>query len=632
MLIRRPRTLALLGVLFALAACSDLLKDDTSQPRRVLVQLGNQEFGKPLRAGYPLHVELFVSDNGGLGVGEVAVRWLPGTGTVQADGERTNGNGFLTAVWTPATTAGNQRLLVEIEENGVADTLSVPIVPDSVVGEVTLEAEDDTLVEGESQTVSLTHAADRYGNAYSLAGTATDAPPPFTLTTPDTAVLAVAANGTTALVTGRAPGTGRVIARVGAKADTVTIVVKEFVAPGSFKHLQASANFGCAASLAGAAYCWGGDDSGRLGIGGGGSKSVPTALPALAGMDVTAFGLGELHACAVAAGDVWCWGDNSSGQLGDGTFDAHSTPVKVQRPDGVTFVAVSAGVIHSCALAEDGSAWCWGDNSLGELGTSDGSGAPSATPVQVAVPAGTSFRQLASGAAHNCAVTDADALWCWGYNDFGQVGDGTNTTSIAPVAIAAGTAFRQVGAGYLHSCAVTTAGAVLCWGDNSTGQLGTGSTDPANAPAAVSGSLSAVEVSGGFSHSCALASDGRVFCWGINGSGRLGTGNETDSAVPVAVQSGAIRFQAVDVGYEHSCALGTDNEGYCWGPNSNGQLGIGSDGGASLTPARVVSPVAPAASRAPTVRPSRAAPRGPRPTRLCARVSPAIRGKLNICR
>ncbi|MBB4638074.1 RCC1 domain-containing protein [Longimicrobium terrae] len=636
--IRRLSALVLAGVpLAALSACGDLLTDEAPGARRVLVQLNEAEFGRTFHVAQPLRLELFASDQGGLGVGSVEVRWAAGeaSGTVQPDRERTNGNGFLEATWTPGNVAGRQRIYVEVMGTGMADTLEVDVAPDTVVGSVDLRADADTMVAGETQRVSLERVADRFGNAYNLTGGGL---PAVSFSTPDTAVLDVSPSGLAAVVTARAAGVGRVIARVGSRADTVAITVRRFIAPGSFRVVRAGAYYSCGTTLPGAAHCWGDNAAGQLGTGGAEpSLSIPAALRALAGVAVEDLALGEIHTCAVAAGGVWCWGDNSVGQLGDGTQDPRPEPVRVAAPAGVRFTSVGVGIVHTCALAEDGGVWCWGDNSAGQLGAEAGPGDPSPQPVRVAAP-GAVFSSLSVGAVHACALTAEGAAWCWGDNSTGQLGTGTVDAVAGAVAVeSAGAPFTQLGAGFLHTCAVRASGTTACWGDNSYGQLGNGSTEMSASPVAVSGPGRFRQVSGGLYHTCAVtAEDGRAFCWGANGSGRLGSGDEADSPVPVEVRSGEIRFQSVDAGYEHSCALGTDNEGYCWGRNSAGELGTGFTSGASLQPVRVSSPVAPAlrraaAAHAAPTRARSAARAHPRPA-VCGRIAGRTRGRLPSCR
>lgn len=638
MWIRRSRALALAGVpLLALTACSDLLQDDDAPPQRVVVNQVDED--RDYRVGEPVVLEAFVADAGGLGVGSVPVSWAVDTdgGTVVAEGDRTSGNGFLGATLNPGTRAGARRVWVEVGGIGAADTVNVVIAPDTVVGTVELTAAADTVVEGDDVILTIAGVADRYGNAYDLDATGSDGlPSPPSVTTLDPAVLELAGTGTSYVVTGLAPGTGRVVARVGGRADTVEIVVEKFIPPGSFRAVSGGYYFTCGLSPTGGAFCWGEGAFGKLGTGSDAPRAVPTAVEGLAEVEVTGMDAGDNHACAVTAvGDVWCWGDNTVGQLGDGSNTSSSVPVKAVRPAGVVFVDVGTGALHTCARTEAGGVYCWGDNSLGQVGNGDASGASSSIPVEVAGLAGTAFAELAVGGGHSCARTAAGATWCWGYNELGSAGTGTFDPIVAvPTPVQGGVAFASLGLGYMHSCGVTTGGTVHCWGDNSSGQLGNGGADPSAEPVAVSGALTAMGVAGGLFHTCAVASDGRAYCWGANGSGRLGTNNEDPSAVPVEAQSGTIRFGAVDLGLEHSCAVGTDNEAYCWGTNVSGELGNDRPGEASLRPTRVVSPLAPAASRAAGAVPARSsavAARGARRPATCTASLPA-RLRARVCR
>ncbi len=187
-------------------------------------------------------------------------------------------------------------------------------------------------------------------------------------------------------------------------------------------------------------FSWGYNSVGQLGDGTGTSSSVPVAVDTsgvLAGKTVTAVGSTKSHACVVAEGAVYCWGWNAFGQLGDGTVTSSSVPVAVDT-SGVladkAVTAVSTGSGHSCALA-DGAAYCWGYNSSGQLG--DGMTTDSAVPVAVdtsGVLAGKTVTAVSIGGSHSCALADG-AAYCWGYNDYGQLGDGTVTSSSVPVAV-----------------------------------------------------------------------------------------------------------------------------------------------------------------------------------------------------
>lgn len=234
------------------------------------------------------------------------------------------------------------------------------------------------------------------------------------------------------------------------------------------------------------------------------------------------------------------------------------------------FTAVSAGLLHSCGLVGDGAAYCWGFNENGQLG--DGSRRDRTTPVPVL--GSLRFKSLSPGGAHTCGVTTANAVYCWGFNLNGQLGDGTFADRATPGPIAGTVQLVAVSAGGSYSCGLTNAGAAFCWGWNEYGQLGQGNTDDESEPVAVSGGLAFIEVSTGAHHTCGLTLAGAVHCWGRNDWGQLGNGTTTDSTVPVQV-SGGVTFTDVQAGFQHTCAVALDGTAYCWGRNNFGQLGLG---------------------------------------------------------
>ena len=185
---------------------------------------------------------------------------------------------------------------------------------------------------------------------------------------------------------------------------------------------------------------------------------------------------------------------------------------------------------------------------------------------------------VSAGSIHNCGVTTAGAAYCWGWNGFGQLGNGTNTKSNVPVAVTGGLTFQSVSAGSIHSCGVTTAGAAYCWGNNGHGgQLGNGTNTKSNVPVAVTGGLTFQSVSAGSIHSCGVTTAGAAYCWGNNGhGGQLGNGTNTKSNVPVAV-TGGLTFQSVSAGLQHSCGVTTAGTAYCWGENKHGRFGNGTE-------------------------------------------------------
>jgi len=329
----------------------------------------------------------------------------------------------------------------------------------------------------------------------------------------------------------------------------------------------------CAITGAGALSCWGRNGSGQLGDGTYTTRSAPVTVSGL-GSGVLAAAGGLSHTCSVtSAGAAWCWGYNTSGQLGDGTTVTRSTPVAVTGlGSGVS--AVTAGNAHSCAIVGAGAAWCWGYNGNGQLG--DGTTTQRTSPVAVGgLASGVAF--LSAGASHTCAVTTGGAALCWGGNSSGQLGDGTTTSRSTPTAVSGlGSGVAAIAAGNTHTCAVTAAGALLCWGNNALGQLGDGTTTSRLTPAAVSGLGSGVSaVSTSYRFTCASTSTGSALCWGRNDFGQVGDGTTTNRLTPTAVSGLGSGVAAVGTGYDHACALTATGGASCWGTNTDGQLGDG---------------------------------------------------------
>ncbi|MGH7568728.1 MAG: Ig-like domain-containing protein [Gemmatimonadales bacterium] len=317
-----------------------------------------------------------------------------------------------------------------------------------------------------------------------------------------------------------------------------------------------------------------------------GGPPVPPGFAALT--------VGGGHACGLdPGGAAFCWGWNVSGQLGTAAttetcFGDPCARQPVAVSGGLAFARLSGGFAHSCGLTAGAAAHCWGENSNGQLG--NGSTASSAVPV--AVGGGLFFDSLSAGAYHTCAVTSAGAAYCWGYNEAGQVGDNSTVDRPAPSAVIGNLTFATVSAGRFHSCGVTTAGAAYCWGLNVSGQLGATSTSTCSgAPCgltalAVGGGLTFTALSAGGSHTCGLATGGAAYCWGANAEGELGNGTQIASPSPVAV-SGSLVFTQLTTGLSHSCGLTGGGVAYCWGLNQFGQLGNGT-ATRSVTPSKVL--------------------------------------------
>ena len=266
--------------------------------------------------------------------------------------------------------------------------------------------------------------------------------------------------------------------------------------------------------------------------------SGATSTPFAVTLTFAAVTTGDAHTCGVTAGGAaYCWGYNSSGQLGDGTTTNRLSPMLVKAPAGVSFAAVTAGRLHTCGVTAAGTAYCWGGNGFGQLG--DGTATNRLTPVLVQPPTGVSFAAVDAGDFHTCGVTAAGTAYCWGANGSAQLGDGTTIDRSSPVPVPppTGVSFAAVTAGRLHTCGVTPAGTAYCWGSNSVGQLGDGTVIDRSSPVPVPPptGVSFAAVTAGTAQTCGVTAEGVAYCWGANGSGQLGDGTTTGRLIPVRV-------------------------------------------------------------------------------------------------
>jgi alpha-tubulin suppressor-like RCC1 family protein len=301
---------------------------------------------------------------------------------------------------------------------------------------------------------------------------------------------------------------------------------------------------GCGLVAGGSAWCWGGvgeptTSGGALG-GGNGSAPVPIAL--VGGMSFTAISDADGQACGLSgSGAAYCWGWNRYGQLGTGTTT--DSPIPAAVSGGLTFTMLSAGGDdHACGLTSVGVAYCWGANSSGQLGgpSTDTCTIPSGSPTPcsltpIMVTGGLTFSALSAGTwGYTCGVTTSGAAYCWGSNSYGQLGNGTTTNSPTPVPVSGGLTFTAISAGE-HTCGLAAGGVAYCWGFNRRGQLGNGGTTNSATPVAVSGGLAFASISAGTQHTCGFTAGGVAYCWGWNDRGQLGDGTQTDHWVPVKV-------------------------------------------------------------------------------------------------
>jgi len=321
------------------------------------------------------------------------------------------------------------------------------------------------------------------------------------------------------------------------------------------------------------------------------------ARVALAYGGVADVSAGQSFMLAIKSDDtVWAWGENASGQLGDGTLNHRYTPVQILGDNGVDYLGdvedVSAGANHSLALKYDGTVWAWGNNDNGQLG--DNTIGLKNYPIQVKGEGGTGFltdvTAISAGKNFSLALKSDGTVWAWGENDLGQLGDNSTSDSRTPIQVAdlGGighlSSVSSISAGYNHSLALKADGSVLSWGENEKGQLGDNSNTDSLVPiqVVVSGGVGNLEdvtqISAGNSHSLVLKLDGSVWAWGENGSGQLGNDSVVDSKVPVQVMnyngigylSGIVSIEA---GYRFSLAIKNTGVAFSWGYNGTGQLG-----------------------------------------------------------
>jgi alpha-tubulin suppressor-like RCC1 family protein len=292
--------------------------------------------------------------------------------------------------------------------------------------------------------------------------------------------------------------------------------------------------------------------------------------------DFSQVSAGYAHSCGILDDQLYCWGSNTNGQLGLGTTTNASRPTLVAALAGKTVSQVSAGYNYTCAIA-DSKVYCWGYNDYGKLG--DGTGIQRTTPTLVSNQTGVVATGISAGTSHTCAIFNG-AAFCWGGNVYYALGTGNATSSSVPVAVTStgvlsGKTVTAVTTGNFSSCAIA-AGMAYCWGNNDYGKLGDGTTTTRSVPVAATISGKTVtSISAGYQHTCAVAG-GAAYCWGYGADGEIGNGSTTvTTSRPTAVKTtmdGTVT--AISSGYMFSCAMASGSS-YCWGYNANGRLGTG---------------------------------------------------------
>ena len=272
-------------------------------------------------------------------------------------------------------------------------------------------------------------------------------------------------------------------------------------------------------------------------------------------------------------GSLWMWGNNYYGELADNTNETRSSPVQTIS-GGTNWKQVSCGFQHAAAIKSNNTLWCWGNNTGGQIG--DNTIVPKSSPVQT-ISGGTDWKQVACGYNHTAAIKTDGTLWGWGYNNAGQLGDNTIVDKSSPVqTIAGGTNWKQVSCGGFHTAAIKTDGTLWLWGGNN-GCIGDNTYVPKSSPVqTISYGTNWKQVSCGDSMTTAIKNDGTLWCWGDNSYGNLGDNTDVNRSSPVQTVCGGTNWKQVSSGYGATGAIKTDGTLWCWGTNYYGECGNGS--------------------------------------------------------
>ena len=321
-------------------------------------------------------------------------------------------------------------------------------------------------------------------------------------------------------------------------SDGITSVVKGHIGTTHmrFSHISSGGNHTLAIDTSGNLWAWGDNSSGQLGDGTTTSSLTPIKI-----MGSTQFteisagsdGGGNSHSAAIdSEGNLWTWGYNGYGELGDNSTTTRTSPVKVK--EGTSFKKVSSGTYHTLAIDREGYLWTFGANFKGQIGNDS----TISTSIPVKIRDDKKFVDISAGESFSMAIDEAGNLWAWGYNGVGSLGDGTVIDKKIPTIIKEGTIFSSVSSGKEHTAALTATGILYVWGNNSGGQIGDETTTDRKKPTAIGTDLKFKEVSANNYQSLALDADGTLYAWGANGSGIYGNGTTTKSTKPLAIKIG----------------------------------------------------------------------------------------------
>lgn len=360
----------------------------------------------------------------------------------------------------------------------------------------------------------------------------------------------------------------------------------------------------CGVDSSGKAYCWGYNAYGQVGNNSNNPQTVlpPTAVDTtgvLSGKTMKFIDAGDHYNCAIASDDqAYCWGYNGFGRLGNNSVVNSWVPVAVDTTgalSGKTIKSMAVGAYHTCVIASDDKAYCWGLNSYGQFGT--GNTTNSYVPIAVSttgVLSGKTIKSISTGSDQTCVIASDNLAYCWGRNNttYGLLGDNSSTDRWLPVAVNAtgvlnGKTLKSIAAGGGFTCAIASDDQVYCWGVATYNRLGNNSTAQTLVPVAVytSGVLSGKTIkslasTSGNGNMCVIASDDQAYCWGDNSVAQLGNNTLVSNPAPVTVDTTGVlsgkTIGSISSGDDHTCVITTDKNAYCWGYNGYGKVGVGS--------------------------------------------------------
>ncbi len=368
------------------------------------------------------------------------------------------------------------------------------------------------------------------------------------------------------------------------------LILLALAGPSRAATIAGGSDFSLAVDANGGLWAWGDNGSGQLSSDVAASTGVTTPTQIITGTTWAAVSAGSLFSLAIdSSGNLWAWGDNTDGQLANGSTSTIGINTPAQISSGTDWIAVSAGSNFALAIDSSGNLWAWGDNTYGQLGNGTTSSTKVTSPTQVA--SGTTWTAVAAGSNFVVAIRSDGTLWAWGNNTSGQIGNGSSSGNVpTPTQIGSATNWSMVAAGSDFALAIQSGGSLWAWGGNTSGQLGNGSTVNVAAPVQIGTASTWSYVAAGSDFSLAIDSNSALWTWGDNTVGQLGNGS-TSAAVTIPAQiSTGTTWSYAAAGSDFSLAVNSSGALLAWGDNTFGQLGNGTTSTIpGTTPAQVLS-------------------------------------------